>query len=138
MIFVIEEVSCVRSFTLLVSELSKAVFCIILYESIVGAAIPPDHTSLSFHLSVDELSFIAFKLRLIGIFGVLESTLTVSDAVQVLSNVSVSIEVGLLSVPVLLSPVELPLVFSAISKSQSAVTLKEVVHPLPIVLSELI
>jgi hypothetical protein len=58
---------------------------IILDESLVSAAISPFHGSLPFHLPIDELSFIAFDLRLIAILGILESTFTVSDAVQVLT-----------------------------------------------------
>ena len=65
--------------------------CIILDESLVSAAIPPFHGSLPFHLPIDELSFIAFDLRLIAVLGVLEPTLAMSDAVQVLAHVSVAI-----------------------------------------------
>ena len=57
--------------------------CIILDEPLVSAAIPPFHATLPFHLPIDELSFIAFDLRLVAILGVIESAFTVSDAVQV-------------------------------------------------------
>jgi hypothetical protein len=66
-------------------------FCFILDEPMVGATIPPYHGSFTLHLSIDELSFIAFDLRLVAIIGVLESTFTVSDAIQVLSYVFVSV-----------------------------------------------
>jgi hypothetical protein len=59
---------------------------IILDEPLVSAAIPPCHGPLPFHLPIDELSFIAFDLGpIIAILGVLESTFTVPDAVQVLT-----------------------------------------------------
>ena len=64
---------------------------IILDEPLVGAAIPPYHDPLTFHLPIDELSFIAFDLRLIAVLGVLEPTLAMSDTVQVLAHVSVAI-----------------------------------------------
>ena len=102
----------------------------------VSAAILPDHGTLTFHLPIDELSFITFDIRLIAIFGVLEPSFTVSDAVQVLSYVPIPIKVCVFPFSVLLSPVEVPSVLSAISKSQSALTLKEIVHPIPIVFSE--
>jgi hypothetical protein len=108
---------------------------IILDEPLVGTAIPPNHGPLTFHLPIDELSFIAFDLRFIAVLGVLEPTLAMSDAVQVLARVPVPIKVSVLAISVLLSPVEVPGVPSAISECQSAPTLEEVVHPMPIVLS---
>jgi hypothetical protein len=65
---------------------------IILDEPLVSAAIPPFHDPFPFHLPIDELSLIAFDIRLIiAILGVLESAFTVSDAVQVVPYESVSI-----------------------------------------------
>ena len=64
---------------------------IILDETLVDAAIPPYHGPLTFHLPIDELSFIAFDLRFIAVLGVLEPTLAMSDAVQVLAHVPVTI-----------------------------------------------